>query len=193
NRLHAPDLVEGAARIAALGVGRELLAPMTRGPWEAMTGDRSFTWRLTGQPGLIVKVLATSAPGTVRMWRRSLSIMQRLKPPPDLCAPQVRLAGEQPVPWCVMDAAAGKPTFLRGISPEKAYGIALAIRRSRLDGFRFLRPWNTATYARQIERPAAQLVAAEVITAEAGRRVSELVAFHRRRVIELQPVLAHND
>src|SRR6266851_9968505 len=54
--LHSPYVIEAAAKRAAKLVGRTLLSPMTRSPWEAMPGDRSIVWRLGGEPAMVVKV-----------------------------------------------------------------------------------------------------------------------------------------
>jgi len=192
-RLYAPDLVEAAARAAAKEAGRKLLAPMTRGPWEAMPGDRSYVWRLSGEPGMVVKVRATDRQETVRMWNRSISVLQALRPPSDLCTPRVHFAGNQPVPWCVIDAAVGTPTFLTGMGAAEAFEVVQAVQRTQLDGLRFGGGWDASTYARQVREPVAELVGAQVITEGTGRRVLQTVAEHRHGVRECPPVLAHND
>jgi hypothetical protein len=191
--LYAPALVEAAARTAARAAGRELLAPMTRSPWEAMTGDRSFVWRLSGEPGLVAKVRATDWKDTARMWNRLLKVARTLKPPPGLRVPRVHVSGETPVPWCVMDAAEGTPTLLTGIGAADAFLVVLAIQRTQFDGFRFREAWSAATYVRQVERPLAELVIAEVITEATARHVREVMAMHRPFLKESQPLLAHND
>ena len=191
--LYPPALVEAAAKTAAKAAGRELLSPMTRSPWEAMTGDRSFVWRLSGEPGLVAKVRATDWEDTVRMWNRLLNVASTLKPPPGLSVPRVHFSGETPVPWCVMDAAEGTPTLLTGMEAADVFSLVLAIQRTQLDGFRFRGAWDAATYVRQVEQPLAELVTAEVITDVTGRRVREVLAAHRPFLKDCRPVLAHND
>jgi len=191
--LYPPAQIEAAARTAAKAAGRDLLAPMTRSPWEAMTGDRSFVWRLSGEPGLVAKVRATDWEDTVRMWNQLLNLARALKPPPSLAVPRVHFSGETPVPWCVMDAAEGTPTLLTGMGAAEVFSLVLAIQRTQLDGFRFRGAWGAATYARQVEQPVTELVTAEVITEATGRRVREVLAAHRPFLKDCQPVLAHND
>src|SRR5258707_1080585 len=79
--LYPPDRIEAAAKAAAREAGRKLLSPMTRSPWEAVPGDRSLVWRLSGEPALVVKVCATQDAGTARMWKRLAEVSARLEPP----------------------------------------------------------------------------------------------------------------
>src|SRR5581483_12510234 len=111
------DAAKGAARM----MGRTLLSPMTRTPWEATPGDRSFVWRLSGAPALVVKVCATDDGGTVRMWNRSLDLAERLRPPDGLAVPRVRAAGNKPVPWAVLDCAAGSPALLATVRADELF------------------------------------------------------------------------
>jgi hypothetical protein len=191
--LHPPDRIESAARAAAREAGRKLLSPMTRSPWEAVPGDRSLVWRLSGEPALVVKVCATRDPATARMWKRLADVSARLEPPSELAVPRIRLSGDQPVPWCVIDAAVGSPALLTGSSAPDLFKVVLAVQRTKLEGFRFRGTWGTETYVRQVAEPIRQLVAAEVIGAEAGRRALLLLEMHRPNLKELPPVTAHND
>ena len=191
--LHPPDRIEAAARAAARQAGRTLLSPMTRSPWEAVPGDRSLVWRLSGEPALVVKVCATQDPGTARMWKRLAEVSARLEPPDGLAAPRVRLSGDQPVPWCVIDAAVGSPALLRSSPPAELFDVVLAVQHTKLEGFRFRTTWGAATYVRQVAEPIRQLVAAEVIGQEAGKQALLLLEKHRPSLTELPPVTAHND
>jgi hypothetical protein len=191
--LYAPDRIESAAKAAARLVDRKLLSPMTRSPWEALPGDRSLVWRLSGEPALVVKVRATDDDVTARMWKRMMDVSGRLHPPDGLAVPRVVLSGNQPVPWCVIDAAAGAPALLTSLRGAELFAVVQAVQRTMLDGFQFGSAWGIATYVKQIEEPIRQLVAAEVIRAAAGRRALELLRDHRPYLRELPPVTAHND
>jgi hypothetical protein len=191
--LYSPDQIEQAAKAAARRAGRKLLSPMTRSPWEAIPGDRSLVWRLSGEPALVVKVCATDDPSTARMWKRLVEISARLQPSDGLAVPQVRLSGDQPVPWCVIDAAVGSPALLASTSAAEIFEVVLAVQRMSLEGFRFPATWRASTYIRQVEGPVRQLVAAEVIGEEAGRRALRLLEVHRPHLRELAPIIAHND
>lgn len=191
--LHSPDRIEAAAKAAARLAGRNLLSPMTRSPWEAVPGDRSLVWKLSGEPALVVKVCATRDPGTTRMWRRLAEVSARLEPPADLAVPRVRLSGDQPVPWCVIDAAAGSPALLTSTTAADLFNVVLAVQQTKLEGFRFRAMWGAATYIRQVAEPIRQLVAAEVIGEEAGKSALSLLDQHRWNLKELPAVTAHND
>jgi hypothetical protein len=191
--LYSPNQIESAAKAAAKLAGRQLLSPMTRSPWEAMPGDRALVWRLSGEPALVVKVCATDDPGTTRMWKRLAEVTSRLQPPDELAVPRIRLSGDQPVPWCVIDAAVGLPALLTSTSAEELFDIVMAVQRTRLEGLRFRGSWGSAAYINQVEEPVRQLVAAEVITEEAGQRALQLLEAHRPHLRELPPVMAHND
>jgi hypothetical protein len=191
--LYSPDRIESAAKAAARLAGRQVLSPMTRSPWEAVPGDRSLVWRLSGEPALVVKVCATQDPRTARMWKRLAEVSARLEPPPDLAVPRVRLSGDQPVPWCIIDAAAGSPALLTSTTAKEVFKVVLGVQQTKLEGFRFRATWGAATYVRQVAEPIKQLVAAEVIGDEAGRCALDLLEKHRPYLRELPPVTAHND
>jgi hypothetical protein len=192
-RLYSPDQMESAAKTAARVAGRRLLSPLTRGPWEAIPGDRSVVWRLSGEPGLVVKVRATDDEGTARMWKRMIDVSRRLRPPDDLAVPRVHFSGTQPVAWCVIDAAAGSPSLLTSSAAVELFEVVLSVQRTRLDGFQLGFPWGISAYVNHIEEPIRHLVAAEVIREETGRRALELLESHRPHLKELPHVTAHND
>src|SRR6266511_3377933 len=173
-RLYSPDQMESAAKTAAHVAGRRLLSPLTRGPWEAIPGDRSVVWRLSGEPGLVVKVRATGDEGTARMWKRMIEVSRRLRPPDDLAVPRVHFSGTQPVAWCVIDAAAGSPSLLTSSGAVELFDVVLSVQRTRLDGFQLGFPWGISAYVHHIEEPIRHLVAAEVIREETGMRALEL-------------------
>jgi hypothetical protein len=191
--LYSPSQIEAAAKAAAHAAGRRLLSPMTRSAWEAVPGDRSLVWKLSGEPALVAKVCATDDAGTARMWRRLADVSARLQPPEGLEIPRVRFAGDQPIPWCVIDAAAGSPALLESTGVTDLFKVVLAVQRTKLEGFQFRATWGASTYVKQVEEPVRQLVAAEVIGAVAGRRALALLAEHRPHLKELSPVTAHND
>lgn len=191
--MYPPDVIEEAAKGAARSIGRTLLAPMTRTPWEASPGDRSFVWRLSGTPALVVKVCATDDSGTVRMWNRALDLADRLRPPTGIAVPRIREAGNRPVPWCVMDLAAGSPAMLATVRADELFALALEIQKTQVTGFHLRSSWNVDTYVRQITGPLRELAGAGVISPSIAEKTAELTREHQRTARELTAVTAHND
>ena len=191
--LHPPDLIEEAAKSAARSIGRALWSPMTRTPWEASPGDRSFVWRLSGTPAMVVKVCATDDANTVRMWNRSLDVADRLRPPAGLEVPRVRAAGTKPVPWCVLDCAPGSPALLANVSANDMFELVLGIQKTQVSGFHMRSSWDTETYVRQIIGPLRDLVETGVIAQRVADRTLEVTREHQRLAKDLPAVTAHND
>ncbi|HZQ49660.1 MAG TPA: hypothetical protein VFB69_05065 [Candidatus Dormibacteraeota bacterium] len=191
--MHPPDVIEDAAKSAARMMGRELLVPMTRTPWEATPGDRSFVWQLTGTPALVVKVCATGDSTQVRMWNRSLDLADRLRPIDGIAVPRVRAAGGKPVPWAVFDCAAGSPALLATVRAEDLFALVLGIQKTQVSGFHLRSSWDVDTYARQIIGPLRDLAAAGVISQQVADRTVEVTKEHQRTAKALPAVTAHND
>lgn len=191
--LHSPYVIEAAAKRAAKLVGRPLLSPMTRSPWEAMPGDRSIVWRLGGEPAMVVKVCATDDPTTARMWNRSLAVAERLQPPEQLAVPRVRLSSDDPVPWCVIDAGAGSPALLATAGADEMFAVVLAVQQTQMRGFQLRSTWGPSNYIRQILEPIRDLTAAGVISQDLGRAAAECLETHRSELKEFPAVTAHND
>jgi len=107
--------------------------------------------------------------------------------------PRVRLAGNDPVPWCVMDQAAGSPSLLATASADELFEVVLAVQRTKVTGFQLRPAWGADTHLRQIQAPIRELAAAGVIDPKVADVADEVLNAHRPMLHELPAVTAHND
>jgi hypothetical protein len=188
-----PALILQGAHAAAGAAGRRLGPARGRDPFHTEPGDRSYTWRLEGDPPLSVKVLATTERWTRRAFRVAGRLINHLEPPPGLRLPRRLFAGQKPVPWVIEEEAPGIAATTASLSPKAALQIVIAVRQTRIRGWHRLDDWGVRRYATQILGPLDDLVGWSVITSESARRAHELAAAHLERARPHRPVLCHND
>ena len=185
--------IEAAARLAAAAAGRELSEPCGREPADAEIGDRSFAWRLTGTPGLIVKVLATSEHSTLRSWLAAETTSSALKQTPGIRAPRVKLHASAPVPWALEDEAVGAPATTLSLNHLRAFEVVLSIQQTSLRQTVALDLYDHRRFRRNIHLPLEELAQASVISRTAQAEAWQLANCHLQRMRDFDPVLAHND
>jgi len=191
--LSSPIAIESAARLAAAVAGRQLSEPCGRSPADARIGDRSFAWRLTGKPGLVVKVLATSEHSTLRSWLAAEATSSALKQTPGIRAPRVQLHASAPVPWALEDEAVGVAATTLSLNHLRAFEIVLAIQQASLRQTVAMDLYDHRRFRRNIHLPLEELAQASVITRSAQTEAWQLANSHLQRMREFEPVLAHND